>query len=122
MVIIRFFNTIVYSTFLMWEKLIGAYIWKQEKYQRHTKKWTHPSAGKVRKYYFLSLKMTTTTAKPDSSSHNSEEFFDIKSENLTLGAPLGRIFGLDSQGQGRAVINVAQDKKSGSQFAVKRFW
>ena len=65
--------------------------------------------------------MTTTTAKPDSSSHNSEEFFDIKSENLTLGAPLGRIFGLDSQGQGRAVINVAQDKKSGSQFAVKRF-
>jgi len=66
--------------------------------------------------------MTTTTAKPDSSSHNSEEFFDIKSENLTLGAPLGRIFGLDSEGQGRAVINVAQDKKSGSQFAVKRFF
>ena len=115
MVTNRFFQTIVFSTFCMWEKSIGAYFWKQEK-SEHTHLW------KVRRYYLLSLKMTTTTAKPDCSSHNSEEFFDIKSENLTLGAPLGRIFGLDSQGQGRAVINVAQDKKSGSQFAVKRFW
>ena len=62
--------------------------------------------------------MTTTTARPTSSN---EQSFDIKSENLTLGAPLGRIFGLDSEGQGRAVINVAQDKKSGRQFAVKRY-
>ena len=61
-----------------------------------------------------------TTTKADSS--NNEDSFDIRSENLTLGAPLGRIFGLDSQGQGRAVINMAQDKKSGKQFAVKRFF
>ena len=63
--------------------------------------------------------MTTTTARPETIPENHT--FDIKSEDLSLGAPLGRIFGLDSQGQGRAVVNVAEDKKSRTKFAVKRF-
>ena len=63
--------------------------------------------------------MTTTTARPETIPENHT--FDIKSEDLSLGAPLGRIFGLDSQGQGRAVVNVAEEKKSRTKFAVKRF-
>ena len=63
--------------------------------------------------------MTTTTARPEAMTEN--EACDIQSENLTLGVPLARIFGLDSQGQGRAIVNVAEDKKSKRQFAVKRF-
>ena len=63
--------------------------------------------------------MTTTTARPETIPENHT--FDIKSEDLLLGAPLGRIFGLDSQGQGRAVVNVAEEKKSRKKFAVKRF-
>ena len=63
--------------------------------------------------------MTTTTARPETIPEHHT--FDIKSEDLSLGAPLGRIFGLDSQGQGRAVVNVAEEKNSRKKFTVKRF-
>lgn len=45
----------------------------------------------------------------------------IDPSDMVLHGSLGRVFGIDSQGEGRAVINVGELKSSGHVVCVKRF-
>ena len=63
-----------------------------------------------------------TMADSPSDSKSDDDVLDLQPQNLTLGAVLGQVFGLDSQGNGRAIVNVAQDKKTSRKYALKRFF
>ncbi len=51
----------------------------------------------------------------------SNDLAGFKPGDLELRAILGKVFGLDSENKGRAVINIGVNKSSGESFAVKRF-
>lgn len=56
------------------------------------------------------------------ASETAEEVTDsIDFNQLVLGQCLGKVFGLDSVGNGTAVVNLAQDSK-GKHVVVKRFF
>ena len=55
-------------------------------------------------------------------SQNNLVLDDVSANDLTFHAGLGKIFGLDSKGHGRGIVNVGQARSKNMNFAVKRYF